>query len=225
MPAKKKYVTKKRKSFKARRPTVKKLAKKVNQLYRSIETKYWEISGIGALPTNDPSLAVRPYGTVTVGTSDFGTRVGDKLTCKQVRFNTTWELNATAAGRACRIIAFVYKNNPDAIVTPTATIWNLCMESTQANSLNVVNSFRDHDNLKSFAVLKDFSFDLNPTDSAVGTTKHVDFVVNIPPKYQNVQYVSGGTTITRNELLVFFVQDADTQVSVNYVCRFNYTDM
>lgn len=225
MAYKKKYVSKKRRSFKSRKPTVKKLAKKVNRLYRAIEHKYHEISGIGALPTNDPTLAIRPYGTIFQGDSDVSERIGDVITVKQVRFQMSWELLTGFSGRKFRVVAMVYKNNPDAITTATSTIWNLCMESAQANSVNAVNCFRDHDNMKSFAVIKDFSFTINPTDTLAGTTKNVNFVVNIPQRYQQIQYVANGTTISRNELLVYLVAETDGVSSINYVCRFNYTDM
>lgn len=208
-----------------RKGTVRKLAEKVNKLYRSVEQKYHEITGIGALPTNDPSLAVRPYGTIFQGDGDISERVGDVLSCSAVNFRTTWNLAAGAPGRKCRIIAFIYKHNPDAVVTPTATIWNLCMDSAVANGINVVNSFKDHDNNKSFSVVYDKSFVLNASDSAVVTSKSINFTVRIPKRYQQVQYVGGGPTITRNELLVFFVNEVDTGVDINYVCRFNYTDL
>jgi len=191
----------------ARKGAVKKLTEKVNKLYRSVEQKYWEISGLGALPTNDPSLAVRPYGTITQGDGDYGERVGDVLSVSSVNFHTTWNLAAGVAGRKCRIVAFVYKHNPDAVITPTATIWNLCMDSAQANSINVVNSFKDHDNNKSFSIVYDKSFVMNASDSAVITSKSINFTVRIPKKYQQVQYVAAGTTIIRKKtsknLLIF----------------------
>lgn len=213
----------KRKSKK--KGVIKKLTEKVNRITKGIEQKYWEISGLGALPTNDPSLAVRPYGTIVQGDADLGERIGDMLYVSTVHFHTTWNLAAASAGRKCRIVAMIYKQNPDAVVTPTATIWNLCMESAQANSINVVNGFRDHDNMNAFSVIMDKAFVLNASDSAVITSKSVNFSLSIPKKYRDVHYVSNGTTISRNELLVFFVQEADTAVDINYVCRFNYTDM
>lgn len=223
MPRTKGSTTKKR-TYK-KKGAVKKLTEKVNKLYRSVENKYWEVSGIGALPTNDPGLAVRPYGTITQGDADIGERVGDKIAVSKVHFHTTWNLAAGAAGRKCRIVAMIFKNNPDAITTSGATIWNLCMESAQANSLNVVNGFRDHDNMKAFSVIMDKPFVLNAGDSAVVTSKSVNFTLSIPKRYQQIQYVSAGTTISRNELLVWFVQEADTAVDINYVCRFDYTDL
>jgi len=208
-----------------KKSVIKKLTEKVNRITRSIEPKYWEISGIGALPTNDPSLAVRPYGTISQGDADVGERIGDVLSVSKVHFHTTWNLAAAAAGRKCRIVAMIFKHNPDAVTTATSTIWNLCMESAQANSINVVNGFRDHDNMSGFSVIMDKAFVLNASDSAVITSKSINFTLNIPKKYRQVHYVNNGTLISRNELLVYFVQEADTAVDINYVCRFDYTDM
>ena len=52
-----KYAGKRKRTYKRKSTSVvKKLVKKVNKLYRGIETKHSRTSGLGALPDNDPTL-------------------------------------------------------------------------------------------------------------------------------------------------------------------------
>jgi len=186
MPIKKKYVRKQR-SFK-RRPTVKKLAKKVNRILRQIEPKYWSIAGIGALPTNTGSLAIRPYGPITQGTGDAGTRVGDELSCKFINLKMTVILNAMVPCTVLRRVAIVYNQNPDSIVTPAVTIANLYLESAYMAGVNAVNTHKDHDNATAFATLYDQKRTINPNGDG-STTSSIPWHVGlkIPERYQQVQ--------------------------------------
>jgi len=220
---KKKYVPKKRRSFK-RKSTIKKLAKKVNKLTRQVETKYYNISGLGALPDNNPTLGIRPYTNISQGLTDYGSRIGDKITVKYLRLNTQWELGAGVAGRSARIIVFVMKENPDSVAAAWSTIWNLYQESAYANSINVVNGVLDYDNRSGFTTLYDVKRDLNPTNDTLASTHKWNVNIKIPVRCQKVQYVNNGATISRNELFIALLQDTDTGLSVNYVSQFFYSD-
>lgn len=219
----KKYVPKKR-VLKKRGPSVKKLAKKVNKLYRAIETKHFRVAGLGALPDNDPSLAIRPY-QLGIGTGDYGARIGDKITCKYLKFKSVWDLAPGLGGVAARVLCFVMKSNPDAIANSWATIYNLYQESAFSNSLNVVNSNKDHDNKSNFVTLYDKTVCINPTTSDLTTSKKWDFDVRIPASLQNVQYFSGsGSNISKNEIFIALIAEQDSSFSINYNTEIWYTD-
>lgn len=224
MAYKKKYVPKRRKTYK-RKSVVKKLVKRVAKLYKNIETKHYRIDGLGALPDNNPTLAIRPYPNITQGVTDYGSRIGDKINVKYLRFNSVWELGAGEYARTARIIVFSMKNNPDGIASAWSTIWNLYMESTYANSVNIVNGVRDWDNRKNFVTHYDVKRTLNKTaDSDASQDFKWDFTVKIPVSCQNVQYFNNSTAVTKNELFIALLQDTDSALSINYVTEFFYSD-
>jgi hypothetical protein len=224
MPYKKKYV-KKRRSFKSRKSPLKKLAKKVNKLYKAVETKHYRVSGLGALPDNNPTLAIRPYPSITQGLSDYGERVGDKVNVKYLKFKSVWELGAGHGTRTGRIIVFIMKNNPDGIATAWSTIWNLYMESAYANGVNIVNGNVDHDNKANFVTLYDKKRIFNNNgDTTLSSGFNWDVYVKIPTKNQSVQYYNNSTAISKNEIFVALVQDTDNALSINYVTEFFYSD-
>ena len=223
MAYKKKYVPKKR-TFKKRKSVVKTLAKKVNTLYKNIETKHYRIDGIGALPDNNPTLAIRPYPNVTQGLLDYGNRVGDKITVKYVRFKSTWELGAGFAPRVGRVIAFIMKSNPDGIAVAWSTIYNLFMESAYSNTVNIVNSNQDYDNRQNFHVLYDEKRTFNLDEATLSKQIVWDVSMKIPQKYQTVQYFGGGTTVSRNELFIALISNVDGGLSINYLTEFYYSD-
>jgi len=218
------YAKKRRHTKRKRTTTVAKLAKKVSQLAKGIETKHLRTSGIGALPDNNPSLAIRPYQTISVGTSDYGTRIGDKITARFIKFKSVWTLVAGSGACTGRIVVFTYKHNPDSIATAWSTIWNLYAESTYANSVNVVNGNKDYDNRKGFTTIYDKKMTINPSDSAVATSKSWDFNILIPKTSQTVQFVNGASTVTQNEIFIALISENDTSLSVNYVHELYYSD-
>lgn len=226
MPLKKKYVRAAKRAFKGKRKsTIKKLVKKVNKLYKGIETKHYNISGLGALPDNNPTLAIRPYPNITQGLTDYGSRIGDKITVKYVRFKSQWELGAGYTGRAGRIVAVIYKENPDALGGSTVNqVWNFVMDSAYANSVNVVNSGKDYDNRGNFTIVYDQKRSFNPDVATLSKTFQWDVNIKIPLRHQQVQYIGGGTTVVKNELFIFLLQDTDTGLSINYVSEFYYSD-
>lgn len=211
-----------RKSYK-RKSTLKKLTRKVNKLYRGIETKHYNISGLGALPDNNPTLAIRPYPSITQGLTDFGSRIGDKITVKYMKFKSTWEFGS-AFGKIGRIVAFIMKDNSDGIASSWSTVWNLYSESAYANSVNIVNAGVDYDNKKNFVTLYDEKRAFNPQQDTLAQSYIWDFTIKIPAKCQNVQYIGASTTVVRNELFIALIQDTDSGMSINYVTEFYYSD-
>ena len=88
-----KYAGKRKRTYKRKSTSVvKKLVKKVNKLYRGIETKHSRTSGLGALPDNDPTLAIYPYAAISQGSGDYSSRVGDKITSRFLKFKSVWTL-------------------------------------------------------------------------------------------------------------------------------------
>lgn len=225
MPLKKKYVRAAKRAFKGKRKsTIKKLVKKVNKLYKGIETKHYNVAGLGALPDNNPSLAIRPYPDITQGLTDYGSRIGDKITVKFVRFRSVWEHGAGFNSRVGRIIVFIAKENPDGIAAAWSTIWNLYSESAYANSVNIVNGGKDYDNKSNFVTLYDQRRVFNP-EVGDKTKSHIwDINIRIPQRNQNVQYIGASTTVTKNELYIALLQDTDNGLSINYVTEFFYSD-
>lgn len=223
MAYKKKYVPKKR-TFK-RKPLIKKLAKRVAKLYKNVETKHWRVDGLGALPDNNPTLAIRPYPGITQGVTDYGSRIGDKITVKYLKFQSVWELGANQNSRVGRIIIFSMKHNSDGVAVAWSTIWNLYMESAYANGVNIVNGNRDWDNRKNFVTHYDQKRVFNRLGPSDTTQDHIwDVNVKIPSSCQTVQYLATSTTVTKNELFIALVADTDTGLSINYVTEFYYTD-
>lgn len=214
-----------RRKASGRKSAIKKLAKKVNKLYKQVESKHFRVAGLGALPDNNPTLAIRHYPNISQGDIDYGNRIGDKITMKRVTFRSVWEHGAGYSGRVGRIVVFVMKDNSDGIASAWSTIWNLYSESTYANSLNVVNAGHDYDNRGNFVTLYDKTMCFNPDIADKAKVYKWDFSLTIPPRLQNVQYFAGGVTVVKNELFIALLQDSDTGLSVNYVSEVFYTDM
>lgn len=223
MGMRKKSTTKRSKKGKV---TLKKLAKKVNRLTAGIETKHFRTTGLGALPTNNPTLAILPYENISQGDDDYGTRIGDKMTSSFIKFKSTWTLGAGFVGTTARIVAFIYKDTPDGLASPSAiTVWNLYAESAYANGVNIVNGNKDYDNRKAFVTLYDKKVDFNPSESTLSYRKSWDFNLVIPKRYQQVQYSAASLVRTRNDLYIFLIAENDTGFSVNYVCENYYSDI
>lgn len=204
------------------------LAKKVNRIQRIVnrdkpEKKHYEIGAIGGVMNNDPQFVLFPTRQITTGTSDFGSRIGDKIT--QVNYNFRGDLLFTGvSGVRVRLIAFIYKHNPDQAISTWSTIINLYLTSSVMNGVTAPLAYKDWDNNSSFATLYDKYHILNPVDST-GTAvvrKKVDFNVKIPKAYQEVNYINGGQTPTKNELFICAISSSDSAVTCDYNSRYTY---
>lgn len=219
-------VYRKRRNYKRKEPLAKKVAKIQKQLVaRKPETKYsWNYGS----PTinNGPTAGIFPYRSIAVGTSDLNGRIGDKIHVNSFKCKGYLKLPATYASSAFRCIAFVYKHNPDAITTSFATIINLFLESTLMNTNQAINSYLDHDNKSSFAVLYDKFFPVNAIAPTVcDKIQPYNFTVRLPKKYRDVEFSNGGVYPAKNELVILFMSDTDDLLLYYHNYMLTYTDV
>lgn len=221
-----------RRNFKGKRKFYRKgrkgLAAKVAKLTRMVKVIKPEIKHFDTyatvLPDNNPTVALTPYRNIIQSTGDFQGRIGDKIGMKSFRIRTSWLLTAGAVGRRCRMIAFTYKYNPDAVTSTLSTIINLYLASSTLNSASAPLAFVDWDNKGSFTTLYDKSRMINNTSDLTSPNIKWDFTIKFPPASRTVNYVNNGSTISRNELFIFFMQELDTGISVDYNYRMEYYD-
>lgn len=215
----------KRKYYRKGRKT---LAAKVAKLTKMVrvakpEIKHYDLSGT-LIPDNNPTVAFTPYRNLVQGSGDFQNRIGDKIMAKTMRIRTTWALTAGAVGRRCRMIAFTYKYNPDAVTTSLSTIINLYLSSSTLNSSLAPLAYLDWDNKGSFHTLYDKSRTISNISDLTSPYHKWDFTIKIPTASRPVHFVNNGSTVSRNELFVFLIQELDTGISVDFNYRFEYTD-
>lgn len=218
-----------RKKYTTKKPT---LARQVAVIKKTLrqrkpEVKHFDTSATGALPDNNPTLLLAPYRNIVQGTGDFQSRIGDKISMKKFQFRSIWSLTTTATQAVrCRTIAFIYKRNPDAITTAFSTIINLYLSSTTINTTISPMAFRDWDNQKSFVTLYDKTRMLRSTGNEVsaGSVINWDWVLRIPSSCSQIDYVNNGSSIASNELIIAFLTETDSGVSVNYQYRMQYID-
>lgn len=213
------------------RPT---LAKKVAKIARVVkaqkpEVKYVESTGTGKLITNDYDSTLQPCQNIAIGSTDYGTRIGDKIRIQSLNYKFQIHLASGAPSRPCRIIVFQYKNNPDAVLTTPVTITNLLMESAYANSTRAVLATYDWDNKSSFRVLYDKTRMLETQPLNTNTGAQVNeylWSVYVPLKNVNreVSYYQGTSFPTKNEIFVLMITDIDGNMSCDYLGRMTYTD-
>lgn len=204
------------------------LTKKVNKLEKIVkaqkpETKYSSDYGT-LLLDNNPTAFLAPYRSVSQGILDINNRIGDNIHINSVKIKGFFSLPAASSGTTARVVAFIYKKNPDVVITSFATIINLYLNSTNMNSNQAVNSFTDWDNHPAFSTIYDKKFTVNPTTATLLTEKPFDLTINIPKSFRNVKYWNGGIYPSENELIVGFISDSDSLLYYNYIWRMTYTD-
>lgn len=225
MPKKRYY---RRKKTTTKKPT---LTRQVATLKKMViaqkpEMKYYDVASTGNLIDNNPTINITPYRNIVQGNLDFANRVGDQIRVNSLHFRSTWTLNGGYPYRA-RMFAFIYKRNPDSVASSWSTIVNLYLSSTYMNTVSAVLAERDWDNRASFVTIYDKSRVFNPTDTDVNAAHKTiwDVTLKIPTKYKQVQYVDGGTSVSKNELFIGFIQESDAVLYMNYHYRFSYTDV
>jgi len=188
------------------------------------ELKYYDVASTGNTVDNLPSYSITPYRNITQGTSDFANRIGDQIRVSSLHFKTIWTNTAVYGSRA-RIFAFIYKRNPDQVVSSWSTIVNLYLSSAYMNTTSAVLAERDFDNRASFVTLYDKTRIIPTATLATGySALNWDFSLRIPQKYQLVQYVNAGTAVAMNELFIGFIQENDTAIACANHYRMYYTD-
>jgi len=218
-----------KKVYRKRRYTTKKptLARQVAVIKKTLrarkpELKFYGVSSLSNAVDNNPTLIISPYRSITNGDGDFGQRVGDVLRVGSFHWRSSWLLTGSTP-RKVRMIAFIYKRNPDAVVSNFSTIINLYMNSATVDSEAVVSTFPDWDNRRSFVTIYDKTRVINPIVDA-GSMIQWDTTFKIPQAYRQVQYVNDGSDISANELIIAMIQQYDTNCTVNYQYRYTYTD-
>lgn len=205
------------------------LAKKVATLTKKVnilkpELKHYDATALATTINNNPTFAILPTRQIVNGTSDFGQRVGDKILQKQFKFRGDMYLAFGSPGQRVRFIAFIYKRNPDQVVSPFATVINLYLASATMDTVAAPLAFLEWDNNKSFMTLYDKTHIINGDDAALSKLKSVDFTVNIPKSCQQVAFSASTAAPTQNELYVCAISSSDTVTSINYNYRYTYVD-
>lgn len=208
-----------------------KLEKKVRAIEKRLpammpEVKHYDTYG-SILPDYTGTVCLSPLRSVVQGDTD-GTRTGDKIYLRSMTLRSTWNLQTTAYGeRRCRMIAFIYKKNPDTITTSYATIINLYLQSILTSSQAPI-ARQDWDNHGSFKTLYDKSRLISPPDPTQEGKLIWDVSLKIPRKYRKIAYSVGSGNITENELIWCFIQEgasaAGSYIVMDYNHRLTYTD-
>jgi len=210
-----------------KKPTLKRQVAIINKLVKQQkpELKHYDVGSTGVSIDNNPTFALTPCRNISNGTTDFGTRVGDKILQKAFKVKAQLFLAAASTvGERVRVFAFIYKKNPDQVVSTWATVVNLYLSSTTMNTSTAPFAFLDWDNHSSFKTLYDKTHTLNVQDSTAAYVKNIDFTIKIPSRYQKVSYVASSAAPSDNELYVGVVSTTDTLVTMAYNTRYYYTD-
>jgi len=217
----------------ARKKGGSKLEKKVRAIEKRLpsmmpEVKHYDNYG-SILPDYTGTVCVSPFRGVVQGDTD-GTRTGDKLLVRTATLRSTWAINTNNDGdRRVRLIAFIYKKNPDAITTSYSTIINLYLQSILSSDQAPI-ARQDWDNHGSFKTIYDKSRVIKCSSNNLNLESKIiwDVSLRIPKKYRQIAYSVGSGNITENELIWCFIQDgsggSDTVVEVDYNMRHTYTD-
>lgn len=217
-------IYRKRRAYRKKKAT---LATKVAKLTKMVkvakpELKYY-YNQVSTTFNNGPTTGIFPYRSLVQGLTD-STRIGDDVRMKKFQYRSYCYLPAGGNGSVCRIVAFVFKRNPDAVTTAFSTTINLALDSAFMNTINAVNNFNDWDNHSSFAILYDKTFVINPSTSDKATVRKHDFSITLPDKYAPVTYSQGGSNPTQNELVIAYISSNDDVIYLEGQWRIQYTD-
>lgn len=206
------------------------LTRTVRNLPRA-ERKHVDTFGaqINVLNNFTPGTSIFPCRLISPGDSDFGERIGDKITLKSYTLNMLIATAATVPWETLRVAILQYKYNPDAATTPTSFV-NMAFNSTTDNTFYNPLALWDWDNAGTFRKLYDKTFSFHAT-SAVGSTpansatgRKVTIHIKFPKVAQECRYFNGGTAPSKNEFFVLFTCQGDNGTQVWYTDRLTYTD-
>jgi len=217
-----------------RRPS---LAGRVARLTRRVraiprpEKKHWDTFGTDLAVRNDfiPASCIFPCRNITQGDSDFGERIGDKISLSSYLLNFNFNLLATISYEIVRITVLQFKHNPDGATSQSSFV-NMYFNSTTDNTAYNPLALVDWDNNASFRKLFDKTYNLAGT-VAVGSTpavaqsgRKVSIRIRFPKVAKIVQYFNNGSVPCANELFVLVSSRADSTVTAQYTERLVYTD-
>lgn len=217
----KKRTTRRRKVSLTRK--VKRLARRVRQF--APEIKHMDATSSQTF-NNDFSAIDFPLRSITQGVTDFGERIGDKIHLRSILVRMNIDLGAGFGTLPYRIIVFAFKNNPDAITTSAATIGNLFMASTNANTNLAQLAVVDWDNHKSFELLYDRKGVVEPSNIGATTpnVRWLQFKIPLPASRRSIEWIASGTTPVHNDIGVMFLGQQDSGLTARTQYRITYTD-
>lgn len=215
--------------YQRKRKTKKTLAKKVATIQKTLrirkpEAKYYDVASTSNVIDNLPSYSITPYRQITQGTLDFANRIGDKVRVSSLHLKNTFLLTGVYPTRV-RLFAFIYKQNPDSINSTWSTVVNLYLSSTYMNSVSAVSAFKDYDNRGSFVTIYDKTRMIQPNGENINAGMVWDTILKIPKNHQEITFYAGTSAVTKNELFIGYLQDYDTNLTVNTHYRYTWIDV
>lgn len=220
------------KRAKGRRRFKRTLKAKVNRLARVVRAIKPELKYVLTSATlsayDDYSSMIDLYPQIVQGLGDSGYRIGDKITMKNINMRFSIQTPIASGDAAVRFIWFIYKNNPDAVVTNFVTIGNMLMNSAFSNSPDAINSPYDYDNFKNFKIIKDRTYHIPTSNSTqlgtpVASQQWHTMRFSVPKAHKTVQYFQAGTTVCKNQLLLLCIPSVDN-IQVRYTLQGTYID-
>lgn len=185
------------------------------------EKKWYEIGANGVAYNSSGNIVSMNQG-ITQGSTDFGTRIGDKIFMTSLNDRLMISSSAASSPVVYRIIYVSMKNNPDATISMASQI-NLILHSTPIAAGRGNLAPYDKDNRSSYVVHYDKVFTLNPQTGNAGTYLSVNRHHKINLKLKQIcTYAAGGTYPTKNELFRIII--SDTAGAYVYNTVLNYTD-
>lgn len=204
------------------------LVKKVARLSRTVNRLRPELKHNDAInqtgTVNNSGLATTRIEVgpgLTQGTQDFGQRIGDEITMKNIFVNGFFQADAATTGNIYRITAFVVKQNPSG-ATAFNTIWPQYIAGSD-NSVWMPVHLKNWDNRHAFRTIFDKIYVSNQEAPTV-TQKIIPFRFNIPLKGMRMQFYNNSTTVSKNAIYIVFQSMTDDLADVFFNSRYTYTD-
>ena len=117
-------------------------------------------------------------------------------------------------------------NNAESLIT-TTNLGNLMIDSAYSGTQNIINAPLDWDNRKSFRVLHDRTYIVNPATgtTAAPVTTARSIRINLRPN-RNVMYFHQGQTLTKNSIYWIWMSSSSATASqvIEGVLMTYYTD-
>lgn len=203
---------------------------------RGIELKHADMVITPGSLINDFSLVANtegqfsPYKLITQGITDFGNRIGDKITAKYVDFNVVFDLLANVHRAAVRVLVVVQKHTiPSSEFDNPIDVGPLYQLAAFSNNQRFLNAPRVWDNKSAFVTLYDkILFPSRATGSEASTQEPVLYFrkrIKIPSSCQQVIFHNNQNTINKNQLWIFCLTAQDNEMEVTGSMRVAYTDL
>lgn len=204
-----------RKNAKSLVKTVRKVAKEVIQ--RSLETKFHNYAAASA--GIDSAGNIWDVSVISQGLLD-SNRVGDTISPKSMNIRLNIQPPTNGPWYEMRLVLFIYKDVYDGVSgVPTASdLFN----SSYVGTNNATNAPRNMDQLMSFHILYDRTFEVTPQRGNIS----VQFTRKITKK---LQYLAGSNAYGTNKIFLLAVSNdtsgfATYKPILSYVTHLEYKD-